>query len=336
MISTSVRKTKGFTLIELLVVIAIIGLLIALLLPAVQSAREAARRTQCSSNMRQLAMASHNFYDQKNRELPQGVQMNHVTDVAWWSNDICSDAGPFGPNWAVLLLPYIEQSALYDANKVEAYRQTGDQSWRELRKQTLSMMSCPSGSLGTPAYNGPGGPWARGNYAANAGPTWFFMTVNGKSNLESPFGVAGGVMCVNYGATFGEILDGTSNVILLNEVRHGVGATDRRGTWALGFPGASFTAANAIGDCTNPNDPWELADDIEGCGAFWYSGIGSRRRMGCWSGALSWQAQARSYHPAGVNAAMVDGSVRFVPNNINQRIWFFMNSRNDGAAFTLP
>src|SRR5262245_8682385 len=109
------QRSSGFTLVELLVVIAIIGVLVALLLPAVQSAREASRRTACQNNIRQLGLAAINFAD-TNGKFPVGVQIAQVP-AAGTTNMLSAYRTPgFGPNWAVLMLPYFEQSSLFEQN----------------------------------------------------------------------------------------------------------------------------------------------------------------------------------------------------------------------------
>ena len=327
------QRRGGFTLVELLVVIAIIGILVALLLPAVQYAREAARRTQCANNMHQLALGTHIHHDTF-KALPEAVQMNYVTGQQG-TFGTCSDTNqPFGPNWIVLSLPYIEQANMKDLFQADEYRKQNSQAWRNIRSTKLPFIICPSDTR-RPLFNGVGGGWERGNYACNAGPTWWFYTVGGGS-VNEWFGPAAGPMCINYGAGFGQIPDGLSTTILLNEVRQGLFANDNRGVWAMGFPGCSVTAANAIGDCTTPNDRWEASDDIQGCDQFWYSGIGSSERMGCWAPCWNWQAQARSRHTGGVNVSMADASVRWVSDAIDQRTWGLMLSRADNQAYVLP
>ena len=117
-----VRK-RGFTLIELLVVIAIIAVLIALLLPAVQSAREAARRAQCVNNVKQLLLGLHNF-ESANGTFPKGVNEPYLNGLNYntGSDALGSDfSEPFGPNWAIMILPYIEQATLYNSSNVLGY-----------------------------------------------------------------------------------------------------------------------------------------------------------------------------------------------------------------------
>src|SRR5216684_3716864 len=111
------RQRSGFTLIELLVVIAIIAVLIALLLPAVQSAREAARRAQCINNVKQLTLGLHNFASTNTDQFPMGVDLPFCNGLSYDKihDGLTSDfKEPFGPNWAVKILPYLEQQVLYN------------------------------------------------------------------------------------------------------------------------------------------------------------------------------------------------------------------------------
>jgi prepilin-type N-terminal cleavage/methylation domain-containing protein len=349
---------SAFTLVELLVVIAIIGVLVALLLPAVQAARESARRSQCTNNIRQLGIASQNFHD-VNGKFAVGVQIaGTVTNGT--QNLLSAYRTPgFGPNWLVLTLPYIEQSGLYQQNgpSIDNFLPSNgtDLSWRRLAATSLKAARCPSDnygsnpantfSLNTGTFNAF---WARGNYGGNGGPGWLNFTVQGNSKdgteTGTGSGYAGGIFGVNYGCRMSEITDGTSNTVLINELRVGINQGDRRGVWAMGLGGSSLTGANAIvgQDCLFPNDNAEKSDDIEDCTALRNTigkptvGMGDMR-MGCsfdntpnnWP---NWQAQARSLHPGGVIACFADCSTRFITNNIATTVWYVVLSRNDGQA----
>lgn len=338
------RRSLGFTLIELLVVIAIIAILIALLVPAVQKVREAAARAQCQNNIKQLALALHGYHDTY-KKLPAAVMMNtSVTNPADSNQN-------FGPNWAVLILPFIEQGPLFSTVEasVRNYMTTpAENAWRSLRGNPVPVYLCPSdGSNGTP-FSGLGGNWARGNYAANAGPGMFWVggadgSVQGGSPLGSrscnPSGgwgypwnySAGPVMGVNWGSTLPTIADGTSSTVLVDEIRVGPTATDLRGTWALGQVGASIMAGAGRTDTPYPNANISGGDDIQGCTDNWNQPDG----MGCCSGCQNWQVTGRSRHTNGLNLGFGDGSVRFVSSSITQQVWFLLHSTNDGQTFTI-
>jgi prepilin-type N-terminal cleavage/methylation domain-containing protein/prepilin-type processing-associated H-X9-DG protein len=334
------RSLRGFTLIELLVVIAIIGILIGLLLPAVQKVREAANRAKCENNLKQLALACAN-YESAIGTLPAGVLVD-AADLGNYGNAGSSAGTNWGPNWAVLILPYIEQDALYRsvATSIQNYPINGDATWRAgVQGQTLKTFLCPSDPFnGVPYTGGPiGGTWMRGNYAGNTAiqadaPA---STANGASpNIGCNGGgnfTSGGVMCVNWGDTLGRLSveDGSSNTIIIAELRAGPVASDVRGTWAVGITGASLLGGCAQGDCFGPNDTGCCSDDVQGCQD--RPDIG----MGCWNGGTG-QGNARSQHTAGVNVAYADGSVHFVANSVNLQIWFWLQSRNDQQSFSYP
>src|ERR1043166_3387577 len=239
----------AFTLIELLVVIAIIAILIALLVPAVQKVREAAARTQCINNMKQLALACHAYHD-TNKQLPPSKLVGRGIGGF--------DENNMGPNWAVLALPYYDQNPLYMQyqNSINNYKafavQNGtgganDQGWRGMRGIKLSVHMCPSESNSESLGGNVGGGWARGNYAANEGPGDPGGGAGGQGgsgngaggNNYNGWGLSGGVLTANYGFPLVKIKDGSSNVVMLAHIRAGVNTGDMRGCWALGEPGAS-------------------------------------------------------------------------------------------------
>jgi prepilin-type N-terminal cleavage/methylation domain-containing protein/prepilin-type processing-associated H-X9-DG protein len=357
--ASATRSRGGFTLIELLVVIAIIAILIGLLVPAVQQVREAAARIQCANNIKQLATACADYHDTYKR-LPPAVQIQKGLDPT-------TAHANFGPNWVCFLLPYIEQTPLYNSvsTSIQTYMTTGSNTWRNIRGAVIPLLECPSDSDGQASpWTGAGGGWARGNYACNAGgihqpnnpphiltngfancsPAQGWVSTNyGQSPTyasNSSFGGpvpdgthGGGVMCINWGATLISISneDGTSNTIMLNEVRTGtfLSTSEPRGTWALGFPGASVTCAGWSWDCLTPNDHSDNSDDVEG-------GIDDPNDgMGAWQTCPFQQATARSKHIGGVNAAFCDGSVRFIGNSVTQAVWWYMNCRDDGKTWTV-
>jgi prepilin-type N-terminal cleavage/methylation domain-containing protein/prepilin-type processing-associated H-X9-DG protein len=340
-------RRRGFTLVELLVVVAIIAVLIGLLLPAVQKVREAAARMKCQNNLKQLGLACHGYHD-ANGHFPIGIGMPY----AQANNDPLTGGmgNPFGPNWVIYLLPHIEQNALFQQANVNSYPGTTNTadltsynlSWRAVRGQTLPTMFCPSDQgPGAPPFTDPNGRlkeanWARGNYACNGGTADIDHHIRGDNAINNPpyQGMTKGpVMSADFGVQLTAVPDGTSTTFLLHEVRIGVGANDPRGTWALGFPGASMVVAGRDRNPT-PNNRPDDADEVETCSTFWYAGIGTKDGMGCRPEPTNWgmASQARSRHTGGVNACFCDGHVAFVRDSISQQTWVLLQSTNDGQV----
>ncbi len=356
----SARRVRwAFTLIELLVVIAIIAILIGLLLPAVQKVREAAARASCANNLKQLGLAAHAYHDAF-KKLPPAVQVfepganGTMNMVSWYRTP------QPGPNWCVFLLPYLEQQDLFKSFDINAYWDTdgADTKWRTMCQQAvLPTMLCPSDVNNQTDFLAPEGTgtWKRGNYAANAGPFWLNHQLDGQGVTDSNDTVpastpAGGCFGVNWGGTLQQIgkQDGTTYTIMFNEIRAGMNPQDRRGVWAMGTAGSSVTAAHAFGDCQLPNDTDPKSDDTENCGTALgetygamsnWGNAGEMDHFGCsWDNGAqnwpNWQGQARSKHAGGVNACFADGAVHWISDNVDEKIWFYMNSRNDGQLYS--
>ena len=293
---TNPSRRRGFTLIELLVVIAIIGVLVAILLPAVQSAREAARRTQCKNNLKQLGLGMQNYLETAGSFPPFFLMREGDPNRLADTNKTA--------NWAVFLLPYVDQQNLYDAWDFEttAAENRG-------RSQRLDLFVCP-----TDSYNDDdnrcdyaGGDWARGNYGMNVYPCGF-----GTGDRSNQFD--GGLGAVNRVYGDRDITDGMSNTVALDELRAGVNEQDPRGLWAM--PGLSSGVSAFLIDAAVPNSRQPFADDMENCKA---SGQFGNRQfgMGCFDSTGTGQMTSRSQHVGGVQVGMADGSVRFVTDTID-------------------
>ncbi len=287
-------RKPGFTLVELLVTIAIIGILIALLLPAVQAAREAARRTQCKSHLKQIGVALHNYHD-SHRSFPpflinRSGSPSRIADV------------DKGANWLVFLLPYAEQQPLYDQwdFDIPANQNPG-------RSEELSIYKCPSdpqsdGNLCSYA----GGGWARGNYGMNVSPC-----EHGVGSTASSLGGIGGA---NRRVRLADIKDGTSNTVAVDELRAGMNEYDLRGCWAM--PGLSAGTAAMYNDASAPNSREPYSDDMENCAVSGMLG-NADSGMGCFDGNDTAQMTGRSEHPGGLQILMADGSARFISDTID-------------------
>jgi prepilin-type processing-associated H-X9-DG protein len=313
------------------VVIAIIGVLVALLLPAVQAAREAARRQQCQSNLRQMSLGLLNYESARGAfppafEFPKGIDPAALPPTT------------IGPNWAIRLLPYIELANV--SNQIDQSVKAGG-TWpggkappqiahannAQVRMAILPVFRCPSDTN----YNNTmmrfstaatATEWARGNYAANAGNGPLFNRPgDGIFGPESDGWLDGrrrGVIGPNVGAKLKGITDGTSNTLMLGEVRAGITARDRRGTWALGQAGASVLFwFGQTGDDNGPNVCSPLADDTAGLTTA-DDGLMMQECMPDYTGDDAQnQATVRSTHGGGVNVGLVDGSAHFISDQVD-------------------
>ncbi len=345
------QSRRGFTLVELLVVIAIIGILVALLLPAVQAAREAARRMQCGNNLKQLGLACHNYADTY-KSLP-------------WNNDLGNGVVPGSPadrwnqlSWMVEALPFIEQSPLYDRIK-------GNVAWynvREnlnqmggtppLRETIVSAYLCPSNDQEPlrldqkSGYRHPGGVTAAGtDYSGNLGHIWggwkdcgavpawtpappefgnMFVLgaspgtpwINGEALNEQV--TINGVFRYHGSVKLAQITDGTANTVLVFEDMHWRGGNAAAAPHDRGYTddAAWISPLGAINSIRNP---------INNKNKAWLQGAGDRRCHG-WS----------SNHPGGAQAGLCDGSVRFVSQTVDHAVRYKMGVRNDGLSFEMP
>jgi prepilin-type N-terminal cleavage/methylation domain-containing protein/prepilin-type processing-associated H-X9-DG protein len=303
-VTTLSLNRRGFSLIELLVVIAIIGVLIALLLPAVQAAREAARRMQCTNNLHQLALALLNYQDAAGG-FPMGGYLQPVYTLPDW--------GTNGNGWLVSVLPYFEQKTLYDAYNIAM-------NWGNLVNLTahatgINTLWCPSDpEVSHPAVMPADQvffPWEAANYpqpvtvqfssyAACTG-SWFVQTPPVVPNWEAINASNNGLIHLQSNRKIADITDGTSNTLMLGERGHGLLAPARRNTWHwwAGVSRVMFTAEWPM----NPQK--NLSDGSADIGPI----INANPSV--------FLLAASSFHPGGCNFAFADGSVRFLKETID-------------------
>ena len=301
---------QGFTLVELLVVIAIIGVLVALLLPAVQSAREAARRMQCANNLKQIALAMHNYHDTFSR-LPPGQWNNFYTNDAPWIRGC----------WVQPILPFIEQKNLYEV--YDAARKTnGDWALLCPNKDTkIKVLNCPadpsSPKILTRDTNIVGG------VATVQGLHTNYVVCSGSTAYGTGGLLLSGMFFTKSFLRLAEVTDGTSNTLMLSEicvVPDTTTANDLRGRYCNSWEGNSWF--------TTLNPPNTSVRDTQV-----YQGISLKQAPQTTIPNNGTQAvYARSYHPTGVDVALGDGSVRFMNNNVNAAVYMALGTRNGGEA----
>jgi prepilin-type N-terminal cleavage/methylation domain-containing protein/prepilin-type processing-associated H-X9-DG protein len=350
----------GFTLVELLVVIAIIGILVALLLPAIQAAREAARRSQCQTNVHNLAIGAQNYHDTY-KTFPDALTVPRDTKGALVITSGPNLAGPSAKlykNWAIEILPFIEEQPLFDAFQLYEEPQVGtalgDFANRDERGRELPYMLCPSDNgRGNPCSLS-GGNWARGNYGYNLGLgyTTDHLFPDDANNYPWIQRCGRGVGGLNRGAKVSQIEDGTSKTIMFGEIRVGLSASDRRGTWAMPMVGSNIIAEQASNYAGGPNDCAPGTDDLAD-GDKVVAEVGETNLVAECMMPSTWyhsvSSVVRSRHPGGVHVAMCDSSVRFITDDVqvtvvgpgyknqcpqqeNFGIWQRLNSSNDGYA----
>jgi prepilin-type N-terminal cleavage/methylation domain-containing protein/prepilin-type processing-associated H-X9-DG protein len=324
------KTRKGFTLIELLVVIAIIGILIALLLPAVQKVREAANRAKCANNLKQIGLAMHNYHDTEGSFPP--CYEKKVGPPPY-------DGVPsFLFRWSALakVTPYIEQDNLYKALDltIPLYIDTN---------LTVSPPNVPWVAKRIPIYECPSDPQAP--IFPNFGPTNYLACMGSGANGGTHDPSKGDVDGIFYTASrtrMGDITDGTSNTALMSESLKGPGGTPPSGSLPAGSPlrqtlyASLPSAPMSEGACqgastwqTDRNSKWADGDVPYGIYDHWRTPNASI--WDCVAGVYSWRG-ARSGHAGGVNLLLGDGSVRFVTNSISADTWRGLGSRNGGEV----
>ena len=315
------HKRHAFTLVELLVVIAIIGVLIALLLPAVQQAREAARRIQCTNNLKQLGLALHNYDAALGKFPPGGLGYPMV-----WSPQS-------------QLLPYVEQGNLQDLLDFSKPPMTafgGPAQNEEAAKVTIDLLLCPSDKDKVP-----GSPYGGISYPASMG-----SGMNDRNNTadDGSNANADGLIYSLSKNSFRDVIDGTSNTVVFSEhlLGDGTDSAPPTGDYRFRVIELSTSTQTTESACTAGSAPkWSGQR-----GAKWINGHLNDTLYNHWYGPNSHNpdcqngyhnfalTSARSQHPGGVQVCMVDGSARFVAETIDLAIWRAIATRAGGEVIS--
>jgi len=338
-------RRLGFTLIELLVVIAIIGVLIALLLPAVQQAREAARRTQCKNNMKQIGLAVHNYHDTYN-----SFPINRYCDDS--IGNVCS--------WLAQCLPYLDRS---DVNDLLNFNQEKDSTVdggigknKTAISTQMSVFACPSDPSNVPkdyamGLTPKGASQTPSNYAGVMWADYFiFDTPNNNAGIMPSWGDAS-TMSAYYGLQpivpanrkTKDVADGLSHTLygleirakvyyktnagpVLNETVDGVSESVVYATWFTSMPSA-YLIAYQDWDYADANEPWFTS-------AITIPKFGINIPLRAGPALSQWppSINAGSYHPGGAHGLMCDGSVQFISENVDLKALKAMTSIAKGEA----
>jgi len=295
------NKRHAFTLVELLVVIAIIGILVALLLPAVQAAREAARRMSCQNNLRQIGLAQHNYHDTYRSFTPGWIGMNRFVHQA---------DGESGFGWGAMVLPFVEQATMQQQLVFELPMDdpTGN---RAQLAQRLAVFQCPSDpkpeTFDTPDRNGNIVRMATANYAGVFGTT----EVHGCENAPGVPPVDSRGQCISNGVFYhnsrvrlADVIDGTSNTLMVGERTTFEDPPNAPfyGTWSGALPEVEEEIARIMGHAEHPPNEFEHPEDFG------------------------------SFHPGGAQFIFADGHVRFVPETIEVAIFQALATRAGGEV----
>ena len=329
MLNVRVRRPRGFTLIELLVVIAIIAVLIALLLPAVQQAREAARRTQCRNNMKQLGLAVHNYESSFGMFPPSRINLT---------------APIFQQSWTVMVLPYLDQGPIYNIYNfnINWYDAANDPA----TTAKLATMVCPSAPVDiqspptalvqalTSNTRTTAPAWGRSDYGScNAiRNSVFVLSGLPSANTKDVFGAMGRGPG---GVKIAEITDGTSNTIMIAE------DSGRALQFISGKPGANPRVGNVAFGTNFTADGWGWADinggfSLDGANA---AGVqnstansGAVTSVGtCWMNCTN-DSEIYSFHIGGAMALMADGSVHFLNQSLDGKVIAALGTRSNGET----
>jgi len=347
------KRSRGFTLIELLVVIAIIAVLIALLLPAVQAAREAARRAQCTNNLKQMGLAVHN-YNSSVDAFPPGVMYPSPVDNWGW-----------GPSGHLSLLPFLEQTQLWNAYNVGPVQCNGG--------------GCGLFNMNTTVFNAQVGAWlcpsdakmkqvSMCNYVGNMGGPFHTTGYSGTYIPSSTQGIYDPATLPGTPASIvkiASITDGTSNTGLFSEAVSGhsnaasVTAGDpnpnnwKRVLFQLSSANNSNTAASALAmvNACKAIPPTTAGQDGRRGDWFYaypayvnysmYNHLAPPNTRSCINSGWNtysvdpWgAAPPTSFHSGGVNMCMADGSVRFIKDSVGQQPWWALGTRNGGETIS--